>query len=413
MNDAARRVLVLDDDPGVLSVLAARFRKLPIHLVQCTELEAAETLLDHLEFGVVIVDLEVSELGGLEGIRLIRHAVTNFGQTEVIVFSGNVTPFSYKLATALGVTEILEKPGDLDRLVNLVALITTDPFSAAATGRKYELTAIEPLEKVVGGKRVSTVFQPIIRLGGTGQEDRLFGLEALSRGPQESLLSNPMILFDYAVRKELVFQTDTLCIDCALGSAAELSPDTFLFINTHPRALSHPGYPATLEHLLKTHRLNRDRVVLEVTEQSAILDSKGLAAILEAVRSQGVRIALDDFGEGSSNLDLIHDLQPEFLKIAGRFCQDIERRPMNQALVKSAVTLSRDLGIQTVMERVETNGELQIVRDLGIDYVQGYHLGRPQTISDLAADWPEAVSPSEPAAGRAAAGRGATGPREV
>ncbi len=78
MSDTARRVLVLDDDPGILSLLAARLGKLPIHLVQCTEIEAAETLMDHMGFGVLVCDLEVSQLGGLEGIRLIRHAVTNF-----------------------------------------------------------------------------------------------------------------------------------------------------------------------------------------------------------------------------------------------------------------------------------------------------------------------------------------------
>jgi EAL domain-containing protein (putative c-di-GMP-specific phosphodiesterase class I) len=389
MSKVTRRVLVLDDDLRILSLLAARLSKLPIHLVQCTEIEAAETLMDHMGFGVLVCDLEVSKLGGLEGIRLIRHAVTHFAQTEVIIFSGNVTPLAYQMATALGVTEVCRKPGDLGKLVQLVGEFTTVLSSDGDNELQHQLTAIEPLEQVVEGQSISTVFQPIIELSNGGSPDRLFGIEALSRGPGTSFLKNPMILFDYAVRKELVFQTDTLCINSALCAGREMSTDARLFINTHPRALSHPDYPSTLQSLLEAHRVPRNRVVLEVTEQSAILDPKGLAAILEQVRDQGVRVALDDFGEGSSNLHLIHDLRPEFLKISGLFCDGIDKAPAKQAMVRAAVGVSQELGMKTIMERVESDRELDTVRALGIDYVQGYHFGRPQTHEDLAVSWPE------------------------
>ncbi len=263
---------------------------------------------------------------------------------------------------------------------------------------QHQLTAIEPLERVVESQRISTVFQPIIELSNNGAPDRLFGIEALSRGPQGSFLRNPMILFDYAVRKELVFQTDTLCIRGALRAGREMSTDARLFVNTHPRALSHPDYPASLQSLLEVYEVPRDRVVLEVTEQSAILDPRGLAAILEQVRDQGVQVALDDFGEGSSNLHLIHDLRPEFLKISGLFCDGIDEAPIKQAMVRAAVGVSRDLGIKTVMERVETDRELDTVRALGVDYVQGYHFGRPQTHQELAVSWPRDFGTSRSAA---------------
>jgi EAL domain-containing protein (putative c-di-GMP-specific phosphodiesterase class I) len=323
--------------------------------------------MDHMGFGVLVCDLEVSKLGGLEGIRLIRHAVTHFAQTEVIIFSGNVTPLAYQMATALGVTEVCRKPGDLGKLVQLVGEFTTVLSSDGDNELQHQLTAIEPLEQVVEGQSISTVFQPIIELSNGGSPDRLFGIEALSRGPG----------------------TSTLCINSALCAGREMSTDARLFINTHPRALSHPDYPSTLQSLLEAHRVPRNRVVLEVTEQSAILDPKGLAAILEQVRDQGVRVALDDFGEGSSNLHLIHDLRPEFLKISGLFCDGIDKAPAKQAMVRAAVGVSQELGMKTIMERVESDRELDTVRALGIDYVQGYHFGRPQTHEDLAVSWPE------------------------
>ncbi len=309
----------------------------------------------------------------------------------MLVFSGHVTPHADRLASALGVTEVLEKPDDIDRLATLVRSLTTDPFSDPATVEPFRLTVVEPLEEIVNDRRVSSVFQPIFRLEGNSSPREIFGVEALTRGPTDSLLRNPLILFDYAVRKELVFQTDMLCMETALTASTGMPQGRRLFINAHPRALSHPDFVAALDELLDSHHASRHEIVLELTEQSAIVDTKALAEILEQARKRGVQVALDDFGEGSSNLHLVHDLRPEFLKITGRFCDGIEQAPAQQALVRSAVSLGGDLGMKTVIERVESDEELEALRVLGVDYGQGFHLGRPQPAQELAPAWSRAL----------------------
>ena len=90
MSAKRRRVLILDDDPSTLTTLTDYLRAPGLELVACSEIEAAECLMDRDRFDVLITDLEVSDLGGLEGIRLIRHVTTHFPNTKVIVFSGKI-----------------------------------------------------------------------------------------------------------------------------------------------------------------------------------------------------------------------------------------------------------------------------------------------------------------------------------
>src|SRR5688572_30677844 len=111
-----RRVLLLDDEPSVLGVLADYLVAPGIEIVTCREIEAAEAILEHHRFDVVVTDLRVSELGGLEGIRLIRYVSTHFPETTVLAMSGYVNDDVHALGRAVGAVAVLEKPIDLRRL---------------------------------------------------------------------------------------------------------------------------------------------------------------------------------------------------------------------------------------------------------------------------------------------------------
>ena len=120
MSGEKRRVLILDDDPTTLKTLTDYLRAPDIDLVACSEIEAAECLMDRERFDVLVTDLEVSDLGGLEGIHLIRHVACHFPNTKVIVFSGKIDNSVRDVGRALGVAELLEKPAGLKRLKDLV-----------------------------------------------------------------------------------------------------------------------------------------------------------------------------------------------------------------------------------------------------------------------------------------------------
>jgi EAL domain-containing protein (putative c-di-GMP-specific phosphodiesterase class I) len=126
-----------------------------------------------------------------------------------------------------------------------------------------------------------------------------------------------------------------------------------------------------------------DNIVLELTEQQTIVNPVAFAATLGELRQEGFRIALDDFGEGSSNLNLFKDLRPEFLKISGTFCENLANDPLKQIIVQSTAEMAHRAGTTTIMESVETEEDARMLGVLGIDYGQGYFFSRPVTGEEL------------------------------
>ena len=107
---------------------------------------------------------------------------------------------------------------------------------------------------------------------------------------------------------------------------------------------------------------------------------------IEQLRGKGLKVALDDFGSGFASYAYLRHLPLDILKIDGSFISGIERDPINQAMVGSMRQIAGQLGLLTVAEFVETQASLDCLRRLGIDYAQGYFVGRPQPLHLLADD---------------------------
>jgi EAL domain-containing protein (putative c-di-GMP-specific phosphodiesterase class I) len=383
MTTERKRVLVLDDEPQTLSLLIDYLRSPQIDLVGCSELEAAECLMDREPFDVLVTDLEVSALGGLEGIRLIRHVSCHFPRTSVIVFSGHINREVRDRGEALGVVEMLEKPAGLKRLRDLIdrRLAIRREGLADVSG---DATRVETLDEVLRKGSISAVLQPIIALAPMLPSYRTFGVEGLSRGPEGSMLRNPEILLDYASRKEMLFETEKQCMEAVLIEGCHLPGVGKLFLNIRPRSLSQPGFANTLRELVRRHGYHESDIVLELTEQQSILNLRAFDRALRKLHEAGFGLALDDYGSGFANLHLVQQLQLDYLKIDGLFTSGIDHDPRKQAIVRSTVEMARELRIATIMERVETREEVDVVRDLGVDYAQGYFFSIPLPGRELA-----------------------------
>jgi EAL domain-containing protein (putative c-di-GMP-specific phosphodiesterase class I) len=372
------RVLILDDESMVLDMLAACLRAPGVELTTCREIEAAEALLKSQRFEVVIADLSVSELGGLDGIRLIRFVTTHFPDTVTYVLSGFVDEPVRDLCKMLGVTAVLEKPGGLAELRSLVLgnrladAAAADPTAAVPAVRDIEL-----LSDFMASNRIRSVLQPVVKLQGGGAPYELFGVEGLARGPETSLLGNPLLFLSYAAHKELQFEADLICVRAALVEVRRLGRTVNTFLNVQPRSLTNPDFIDTLDRAVQEAGLREHNVVLELTEQQTILNPGAFAAGLQRLRERGFRIALDDYGEGSSNLNLLLNLRPDYLKISGTFCRQLDRDPFKQTLVQSTAEMAARTGIATIMEAVETAAEAEVLYRLGIDYGQGFFFLEP------------------------------------
>ena len=151
------------------------------------------------------------------------------------------------------------------------------------------------LQEVLLTDQLSTVFQPVVELRGR----RVLGYEALSRGPAGSVYQMPLRLFEMAAEADLVFELDRKCRRRALVSANLLPHGAKLFVNVFPSAMYDPEFQgAALVALAKEHGLSPERVVLEITEKSAIENYDVFVEALGELTRHGFSIAVDDVGAG-------------------------------------------------------------------------------------------------------------------
>jgi len=371
-----KRLLILDDDRAVLGLLARAVRRPGLDVITCRELEAAEAVLDSLPVDLMMTDLCVSPLGGLDGVRLLKHLATNFPGMRLVVVSGNADGQVLDLCRKTGSTAVFTKPVDLDLLRrHVIGQLGIEPPGPEALppGR---LADMEELDAYLASGSIRAVLQPIVPLGSRDASEP-HAYESLARGPAGSLLANPELLFAYAARRDRLYETDLLCIRAALAEAQWLPPGTRFFLNVQPRSLTHPGFADTLSKTVRAGGHALDRVVLELVEQQTILNHAAFASTLAELRGRGFRVALDDYGVGYSNLQLLEQLQPDYLKISGHFCRELHRFRSKQLIVASTARLAAGLGIPTIIEQVETAEERDLARSLGVNFAQGYFYARP------------------------------------
>ncbi len=379
------RVLILDDESIVVDTLAAYLRLPGIELTTCMETEAAEALLRCFRFDVVITDLSVSHLGGLDGMRLVRFVTANFPDTAVYVLSGYVDQAVRDLCAVMGVTGVLEKSEGLARLRRYLLERRAILIGPGATPEgEGEVQQVELLEEFMAVNPIRAVLQPVVKLRDGSPRFEVFGVESLARGPSRSLLGNPAVFLAYAAQKELLFEADMICIRAALDEVNQLGIRVTTFLNVQPRSLTNPEFATRLCEAVRTAGMAEKEIVLELTEQQTIVNPSAFAATLQRLRERGFRIALDDFGEGSSNLNLFQDLHPDFLKISGTFCRGLAHDPFKQIIVQSTAEMAARAGTATVMEAVETAEDAEVLRHLGIDYAQGFFFQRPLPGRELA-----------------------------
>lgn len=240
---------------------------------------------------------------------------------------------------------------------------------ATDVGRQKLSTQLRVLDQCINAPTTfKMLYQPIVRVA----DHRIFAYEALVRCQQRELRS-PHVLFDVAERGDRIWSLSRLLRAIACAEVPNLPGETALFLNLHPRDFEDP----TLLELEGDLARHATRVVLEVTERAAILDMDLFRSKLAALRELGLKIAIDDLGSGYSALSLVAELDPDFVKLDMTLVRDINESPVRQNLVRNMVSFAADLGAEVVAEGVETPQELQTVRDLGCQLVQGFYLAVP------------------------------------
>ena len=156
-------------------------------------------------------------------------------------------------------------------------------------------------------------------------------------------------------------------------------------INLSAKALDNPRILDTITRSLSRHGVPAAHLMFEVTETIAVSDLAVAVEFLEALKRMGCETALDDFGAGYCSFAYLKDLPADRVKIDGNFVRDIADNELNCAMVKAMIDIAHATRRKTVAEFVEDAECLEILRQLGVDQVQGYHLGRPEPLPDYPA----------------------------
>ncbi|MDA8345320.1 MAG: EAL domain-containing protein [Thermaerobacter sp.] len=213
-----------------------------------------------------------------------------------------------------------------------------------------------------------TALQPIINLE-TGE---IIGHEALIRGPEGTSWALPQKIIGSAARVHRERELEMRCRHLAFSAGRERLPrGQTLFLNVD---LQHLDLPLVPDSAPKPP----GQVAIEISEQHEIIRNVRALETLHVWRSEGHLIVQDDFGVGYASLGSILAIKPDMIKVDKFLVTDIDQDRDRRAAISTVVKLARDLGAAVVAEGVETIGELRALQDCGIQYAQGYLLGRPE-----------------------------------
>jgi EAL domain-containing protein (putative c-di-GMP-specific phosphodiesterase class I) len=227
---------------------------------------------------------------------------------------------------------------------------------------------------------VNTAFQPIWDM----QSTRPLGFEALARPLPELGLSGPQEAFDVAQRMRQLPELDMVCTRKTLETAVNLPPASVIFLNYSPASLIHTSFdPPAFVAAVREAGLLPEQIVIELTERR-IDDPATVAQRVAALRSLGVRMALDDTGSGHAGLEILSKVRFDFVKIDRGLIVEAMRNQEARGVLAGIIAIARETGSYLIAEGIETDEMLDFVRNAhvpnfaGVRGIQGYLLGKPE-----------------------------------
>lgn len=234
------------------------------------------------------------------------------------------------------------------------------------------------LRRALAGDLLMLHYQPIVSLA----DGRVAHHEALVRliDENDGSLIGPASFLPAAERYGLIGEIDRVVLDKVAEQLGRRSgePAGGIAMNLSALSVTDRDMLAHVKRGLARHGADPARLVIEVTETASISDMRRARAFCEGVHELGGAIALDDFGAGFGSFHYLKHLPFRYLKIDGAFIRGLPDSPHDQLVVKALVGLVRAMGQQTIAEFVGDRRTLELLRELGVDYAQGFHIGRPQ-----------------------------------
>ena len=361
---------------------------------------AGDTMLIRIagEVGALVRRNEIlSRLGGDEFALLMPDATEKEAEAlaERVVRAISQIPFrfegqNFRLTTSLGIALYPEHAATTEELIaHADAAMYQAKESGKNAWRKYRPdldTSREMVTRLTWNDRIGSAFEKnLLRLHFQGVYHAASGeiahLEVLVRMVDEQdheRLIMPGHFIPHAEKSGQILELDRWVIRESIAMLARSESIPSLAVNISGRSFDEPTLPHYIAEQLSLFRVAPRRLLIELTETSAVSDLHDAERFIEALHNTGCTTCLDDFGTGFSSFAYLKHLKADVLKIDGLFIRDLPNERDNQVFVKSIVDVARGLGKKTVAEFVENAETLEMLKRMGVDMVQGYHLDKPQ-----------------------------------
>jgi diguanylate cyclase (GGDEF)-like protein len=344
----------------------------------------------------------VARLGGDEFVVLVpdvdAHTAVGIAQRVVEVFrksflAADAARRSLTLSVGVAVVAAGTDPGEALRQADSAMyhakrsgrdqVSVYHPGSGATTGSQQ--LAGDVLGDAITSDQITAHYQPILALNADTNTPLLVGFEALARWkhPVRGLLEADTFIA-LAEGTELVHALgDEVLRQALLQLRTWADQRLTMAVNVSVTQLVRPGYASHVVSQLAELGIAPGRLCLEITESSMMQQPDLALAVLSELHAAEVSIAIDDFGIGYSSLAYVRNLPATLLKIDQMFVSELPDSAKDSAVIAATVTLAHSLGMRTVAEGVETDEQVDHLRKLGSDFVQGYLLGRPAAGQDV------------------------------
>jgi EAL domain-containing protein (putative c-di-GMP-specific phosphodiesterase class I) len=375
-SEARGSVLCVDDEPAILRAVERALREAGLDVVTADDGLAARERLAERTFDVILSDISMP---GLDGIGLLRAVREKDLDVPVVLMTGAPSAESAYQAVAHGATMYLVKPvgvkelrAVVERAVSMHRMAKLKREFLEHFGSPDHVLADHAGTEIIvtrGLAKLWMAYQPIV----DAKTLDVVAYECLLRTDEPSLKS-PIAFLDAVERVGRLDELGRTIRGTVASAAAQVPLGLDLFVNLHARDFADP----TLVERASPLSQIASRVVLEVTERAPLDRVPGLEARLDLLRGLGYRLAIDDLGAGYAGLTAFVQVRPNVAKIDMALVRDVDKEPVKQRLVTAVVSLCHDMGIVVVAEGVETASERDRLRELGVDRLQGYLLGKPE-----------------------------------
>ena len=339
----------------------------------------------------------IARLGGDEfGLLLERCTLTQANRVAEAVrdavgnFRFNWAGRNFRLGASIGVIPINFSSGNITNVMrsadaacyaakdegrNRIHIYREDSFEMAQ--RHQEMRRIVELNQAFDDDRFVLYQQPILALG-TQQDARGGFCEMLVRMVDEDGFPVlPANFLPTAERYNLATQLDTRVVNRALDWLT-VNPSVSCTINLSGISIADEDFLRFMLEVIDDKAVEPQRLCLEITETAAIQNLSKANRFIDQLRERGCYFALDDFGSGLSSFGYLKNLPVDYLKIDGIFVKDVADDPIDHAMVKSINDIGHVMGMKTIAEFVENPATLEALREIGVDYAQGYDIARPE-----------------------------------